>query len=178
MREWVRRHPKLAVALALVLAWVVVMAVLLAFGRPLVEVIAESVFWAIIYGALSVFELRRIRRTKVRLEENGQVRAYLRYPNSRPGSLDGIWNMGIATPSAGLIHFQPAVYDTLEPSGRPTTIKVLQFLPDRRPISRKERKYVTGFGIQAMSLVTEEGDVEIAASPESPVKLLDTVEGH
>jgi hypothetical protein len=77
----------------------------------------------------------------------------------------------------GSIRFQPAVYDTLEPSGRPTTIKVLDLLPERRKVSGKDRKYIQVFGIQAMTLLTDDGKVEIAAAPESLDKLIKVV-GH
>ena len=52
-------------------------------------------------------EWRRTGRTQARLTENGQVHAYVRYPDSLPGSLSGIWNMGIATPRARI--FGPLV---------------------------------------------------------------------
>ncbi|MGO4587139.1 hypothetical protein AB4Z38_25150 [Arthrobacter sp. 2RAF6] len=101
--------------------------------------------------------------------------AYIRYPDSPAGSLSSIWNQGIATPSAGSIYFQPAVYDTLEPSGRPTTIKVTDLLQDRRKDSGKDRRYIQFYGIQAMTLLTEDGKVEIAAPPESLDKLAEAL---
>ena len=85
--------------------------------------------------------------------------------------------MGIAMPSAGWIDFQPAVYDTLEPSRRPEKIKVLDMCPGRRRISGSKRKYIGGLGIQAMSLVTEKGIVEIAGRPESLDRLVVAVKG-
>ncbi|UKA60022.1 hypothetical protein [Arthrobacter sp. FW306-2-2C-D06B] len=59
------------------------------------------------------------------------------------------------------------MYDTLEPSGRATTIKVQDLLPGRRKVSRKDRKYIQVYGIEAMTVLTDEGAVEIAAHPES-----------
>lgn len=53
--------------------------------------------------------------------------------------------MGIATPRVGRIDFQLAVYDTLEPSGRPTTLHVVDLSTERRKISGKEKKYISGF---------------------------------
>lgn len=172
MRQWVQRNPKTAVALALLVEWIVVTFGSLAFGRPLLDALFDATFWTVISGITLVFELRRSRKVKARLEEKGQIRAFLRYPDALPGSLSGIWNMGIATPSGGLIDFQPAVYDTLEPSGRPTQIKVLEVFPERRPISSKERRYIGDIGsIQVMSLLTDQGRAEIAASPEALAKL-------
>ena len=65
-------------------------------------------------------------------------------------------------PSTGSIQFQPAVYDTLEPSGRATTIKVHDLLPERRKLRGKDRKYIQVIGIQAMTQLTDVGKVEIA----------------
>lgn len=59
------------------------------------------------------------------------------------------------------------MYDTLEPSGRATMIKIQELLPERRKLNGKDRKYLPGFGLQAMTLMTEEDKVEIAATPES-----------
>ena len=177
MRQWVRRHPRLALSLALVIEWIVLLAGHLLLGDPLLDSLFGATFWTVASGIMLASEWRRTGRTQARLTENGQVHAYVRYPDALPGSLSGIWNMGIATPRAGWIDFQPAVYDTLEPSGRPEKIKVLDMLPGRRWISRSERKYIGGFGIQAMALVTESGIVEIAGRPESLDRLVAAVDG-
>lgn len=80
---------------------------------------------------------------------------------------------GHRRPGPGRIDFQHAVYDTLEPSGRPTRFQVLEVFPGRRPISREDRKYIGGIGIlQVISLLTDQGRVEIAASPDSLSKLV------
>jgi hypothetical protein len=69
-----------------------------------------------------------------------------------------------------------AVYDTLEPSGRPTTFCALAAAsPEPRKIGRKERKYVTHSGCQAFRLTTEKGDIEVAARPDSLRKILDVI---
>lgn len=168
MKEWARQHPYLAMAIGYVLFFVFATAVWMAVGRHSLADSAITAFvWTLGYWLLAVFGIRRSRKTKARLEENGQIMAYIRYPGSRPGSLSSIWNQGIATPSAGSIHFQPAVYDTLEPSGRATTIKVQGLLPGRRKVSGKDRKYIQVYGIEAMTVLTDEGNVEIAAHPES-----------
>ncbi|GLB68755.1 hypothetical protein AHIS1636_31970 [Arthrobacter mangrovi] len=173
MKQWVRLHPRWATALALLVEWLILAVVFLLFGRPLLDASIESGMWTAASGIVWAFESRRSRRTAARLDEHGQVLAYVRYPDSRPGSLSGIWNMGIATPQVGWIDFQPAVYDTLEPSGRPMKIQVLEVRPERRAISGRERKYVSGLGNQAMTVVTETGRVEIAGDPDSLDKLAD-----
>ncbi|MGO4856537.1 hypothetical protein [Arthrobacter sp. 2MCAF14] len=168
MKEWARQHPYLAMAIGYVLFFVFATAVWMAVGRHSLADSAITAFvWTLGYWLLAVFGIRRSRKTRARLEETGQIMVYIRYPDSRPGSLSSIWNQGIATPSAGSIHFQPAVYDTLEPSGRATTIKVQDLLPERQKLSGKDRKYIRVNGIQAMTVLTDEGKLEIAAHPES-----------
>ncbi len=104
--------------------------------------------------------------------------AYIRYPDSPAGSLTSIWNQGIATPSTGSIHFQPAVYDTLEPSGRATTIKVQELLPQRRKLRGKDGRYIQVPGLEAMTLLTDEGKVDVAARPESLDKMSEVLGGR
>ncbi|MCU1553753.1 MAG: hypothetical protein JWM13_1239 [Arthrobacter sp.] len=73
-------------------------------------------------AVLWYIQARSERKTAAKLENQGGILVYIRYPESLPGSLSGIWNMGVVTfVRAAAIKFQPAVYDTLEPSGRPTT---------------------------------------------------------
>jgi hypothetical protein len=176
MKEWVRQHPYLALVLGYAIFFVFTTAVWFAIGpHDLGDALITAFIWTLAYWLLAVFELRRRSKTKVRLEEHGQIMAYIRYPDSPNGSLSSIWNQGIAAPSSGLIHFQPAVYDTLEPSGRATTIKVQYLLPERRKVSGKDRKYIQVYGIEAMTLLADTGKVEIAASPESLDKLSDVV---
>lgn len=172
MKEWVRAHPYLALTLGYVLFFVFTTAVWWGVGsRDLADALLTGFLWTLGYCFIAVFETRRRRKTKARLEEHGQVMAYIRYPDSPAGSLSRIWNQGIATPSTGALHFQPAVYDTLEPSGRATTIKVQDLLPERRKLRGKDSRYIQVLGIEAMTLLTDEGEVEIAALPESLDKL-------
>ncbi|MEV8146790.1 hypothetical protein AB0O52_01425 [Arthrobacter sp. NPDC080073] len=168
MKKWVRQHPHLAMAVGYILFFLFATAVWMAVGRRgLADSVITAIVWTLGYWLLAVFGMRQRRKARARLKEDGQIMAYIRYPDSRTGSLSSLWNQGIATPSAGSIHFQPAVYDTLEPSGRATTIKVQDLLPGRRKVSRKDRKYIQVYGIEAITVLTDEGAVEIAAHPES-----------
>ena len=178
MKRWVRQHPYRAMAFGYLLFFVLATAGWTVIGRRgLADSAITALVWTLGYYLLAVFGIRRTRRTRARLEENGQIRVYIRYTDARTGSLSSIWNQGIATPGAGSIHFQPAVYDTLEPSGRPTMIKVHDLLPERRNVSGKDHKYIQIFGVQAMTLLTDDGVVEIAAPPESLDKLSEVL-GH
>jgi hypothetical protein len=60
-------------------------------------------------GDFALLQIRNVRKTKQRLDEQGQLRAFIRFPDSLPGSLSGIWNQGVATPGAGTVRFQAAV---------------------------------------------------------------------
>jgi hypothetical protein len=176
MKKWVRRHPYLALALGYVFFFVFTTALWLVIGsRNLVDSLSSAFMNTLVYWLLALFQVRRLRATKARLDENGQFRAYIRYPDSLPDSLSGIWNQGIATPETGVIHFQPAVYDNLEPSGRPTDFKVHELLSERRKVTGKERKYLPAYGFQAVTMLTDGGRVELAASPESLDRLAEVV---
>jgi hypothetical protein len=77
------------------------------FGRPLLDAFFSSLFWVVIMGCSAHFTSGRLRRTASELEAHGQVLAYIRYPNSLPGSLSGIGNRGIATRAQGKWSFSP-----------------------------------------------------------------------
>jgi hypothetical protein len=175
MKEWVRKHPYLVLAVGYVLLFVFGTGVWFTVQHDLSYALTTAFVWTLIYGLFAVFQVRRRRKAKARLDDHGQIMIYLRYPDSRPGSLDSIWNQGIATPSPRAFHFQPAVYDTMEPSGRATTIKIQELLPERRKVNGKDRKYIPPFGFQAMTLLTNDGKVEIAAHPESLDKLCEAL---
>lgn len=143
--------------------------------RSLIDALISGFIYTLIYWLFAVFQLRNVRKTKLRLDEHGQFKAFIRYPDSRPGSLSGIWNQGVATPDTGSIRFQPAVYDSLEPSGQPTDLTVWRVLPNRRKIIRQERKYLPAYGYLAVTLLTDGGKVELAATPDSLDKLTEVV---
>lgn len=172
MKKWVRRHPYMALAFGYVLTFVITSGAFLLFStRGLVDALVSAFFNTLVYWLVAIFQVRNLRKTKERLDEQGQFRAYIRYPDALPGSLSRIWNQGIATPGNGTLRFQPAVYDSLEPSGRPTVFKVHEVLLERLKISGKDRKYLPAYGLQTVTLLTEAGNVQLAASPESLDKL-------
>jgi hypothetical protein len=119
MKKWVRRHPYLALAPGYLFFFVFTTAAWLVIGsRNLVDALFSAFMNTLVYWLFALFQIRNVRKTRQQLDEHGQFRAFIRYPDSLPGSLSGIWNQGIATPGAGSIRFQPAVYDNLQPSGR------------------------------------------------------------
>lgn len=172
LKNWMRQHPYLTLAFGYVFVYVLAVAAWLVFDASDPATVMFRTFTnTLVYWLFALFQVRNVRKTKQRLDAHGQFRAFIRYPDSRPGSLSGIWKQGIATPGAGSIRFQPAVYDKLEPSGRPTELNVHEILPERRKVSGKERKYMPVYGFQSVTLLTDEGKVELAASPESLDKL-------
>jgi hypothetical protein len=114
-------------------------------GAPLEDTLISAAIWFVFTAVAWHFDARRQRKTAAKLADQDGSLVYVRYPDARPGSLSGIWNMGVAPFSeAGAMKFQPAVYDTLVPSGRPTTFKVLApASTDPREINRHERQYAT-----------------------------------
>ncbi|MFF1253513.1 hypothetical protein ACFVYC_13565 [Pseudarthrobacter sp. NPDC058329] len=102
---------------------------------------------------------------------------FLRYPNSPPGSLSGIWQMGVANPGPGGIDFQPAVYEELIPSGRSKSLNGLRTtdLPPRAS-NRHDNKQAVPFGFQIITLDSDGGLIEIAVSPATLQRIQDAVE--
>ena len=151
MRRWISEHPNAFQAFVLLVVWAAGTAALSIFGRTLEDAFFSSLFWVVVLGFSLHFTSRRLRRTASQLEAHGQVLVYIRYPHSRPGSLSGTWNRGIATVAPGKIEFQPAVYDTLEPSGRATSFAVLSSTRERRKLGREDSKYIGELGFRAIT---------------------------
>jgi hypothetical protein len=85
--------------------------------------------------------------------------------------------VGIASPTAGRVDFQPAVYDELIPSGRSQALTGLQAIGmPPRIASRNDNKQAVPFGFQVITLDSDGGVIEIAASPTTLKKIQDAVE--
>jgi hypothetical protein len=145
MKKWLAAHRKAIALVVLVVAYVTAVVIFVSLGHGLEEAISNAVMWAIYAAVLWYFDARRQRKTAAKLSDQGGILVYIRYPDSLPGSLSGIWNMGVATfTGAAGMKFQPAVYDSLEPSGRATTFAALApASSEPRKIDRKDHKYVT-----------------------------------
>ena len=175
-RSWLAAHRKVVLVVAIPAVWVAGVVLLVSWGRPLDEVLFNAALWAVYAAVLRHVRTRGESKTAARLDSQGGLLVYIRYPDSRPGSLSGIWNMGVATFDGTAMKFQPAVYDNLEPSGRPTTFTALAVTSaEPRKIERKEQKYLTHQGFQAIRLATDKGDLEVAGRPESLRKILGVI---
>ena len=178
MRKWIAAHRKVVALVVLAVAYAAGVVLFVSLGHELEETLFSAALWFIFTGVAWYLDARRQRKTAAKLEDQGELLAYIRYPDSLPGSLSGIWNMGVATFDGRVMKFQPAVYDTLEPSGRPTTFRAMAAVSSEpRALDRAERRYVTQRGFQAIRFVTNKGDIELAAGPESLRKILDTSPG-
>jgi hypothetical protein len=177
MGEWVAVRRRTVVLLVLVAAWGAGSFLFISWGRRPEDVFFNAAMWAVFLAGSWYFDARRQRKMEAKLEALGGMLVYVRYPDSLPGSLSGIWNMGVASfAGTGGLHFQPAVYDTLEPSGRPTMFSALAVVAaEPRTLDRKDSKYVTQRGFQAIRLSADKGDIEVAALPETLQKILDAI---
>ncbi|WP_324644850.1 hypothetical protein [Pseudarthrobacter sp. LT1] len=177
MRKWGRDLPPgLRVAVIAVVAFAFYTGGGLIFGEKFISALFSGLFYALILAGGTYFAQKRFRRTAARLEEHGQSLMFLRYPNVLPGSLSGVWQMGVATPWPGRIDFQPAVYDELIPSGRSRALTGLRTtgLPPRTA-GRDDKKQAVPFDFEVITLDSDGGVIEIAASPATVKKILEAV---
>ncbi|MEW1810474.1 hypothetical protein AB0284_07170 [Pseudarthrobacter phenanthrenivorans] len=178
MRKWWRGVPPvLRVAVIGVVAFGFYMGGGLIFGEAFDSAFVSGLFYGLIFAGGTYFTQKRFRRTAARLEEHGQSLIFVRYPAALPGSLSGVWQMGIATPGHGRIDFQPAVYDEMIPSGRSRALTGLRStgLP-LRIVTRQDNKHAVPFGFQVITVESDSGVIEIAASPSTLQKIRDAVE--
>jgi hypothetical protein len=177
MRKWKAAHRKIVALVVLLVAYAAGVVLFASLGHDLEETIFNAVMWVIYAAILWYVQARIERKTATKLAGQGGLLVYVRYPDARPGSLSGIWNMGVGMfTEAGGMKFQPAVYATLEPSGQPTTFTGLAAVStEPRKIERKDLRYVTHQGCQAIRLSTDKGDIEVAAQPDSLRKILDVI---
>jgi hypothetical protein len=86
--------------------------------------------------------------------------------------------MGVAAPAPGRIDFQPSVYDELIPSGRSRALTGLHLtgMPPR-VAGRNDQKQGVPFGSQIITMESDGGIVEIAASPATVAKIMEAVDG-
>lgn len=167
MRLWLSEHGVAVRVFVLVLLFATSLTLLLAWRNSSRLAVFEALVWTGIVGLWEYFTARRRRRTALKLQARGEVLAYVRCPKSRLGSLRGSWDRGVLTRGPGKLEFQPAVNDTLEPSGSASTFTVLHASPEMRILSGHDSKYIGEFGFHTILVTTERESIEIAASPAS-----------
>jgi uncharacterized membrane protein YciS (DUF1049 family) len=87
----VQTAPYLALAFGYVLTFVTSTGVGLLFSAGgLVDALVSAFFFTLVYWLLATFQIRNLRKTKQRLDEQGQFRAYIRHPE---GALKPTWRI-------------------------------------------------------------------------------------
>lgn len=118
MKEWIQVHPYQALAVGYVLFFAFGTGIWMAAGRDLKDALFTAFAWTLFYWFIALIQIRRRRKATLSLEDHGQTMVYIRYPDSRPGSLASIWNQGIATPSLGSAQ-APVPSSSSQPSTTP-----------------------------------------------------------
>jgi len=177
MRKWGEMHPALRAVLVGALACAVILAAGLIAGGSPDDAIANAVFYALMVGGGVFFLTKRFPTTAEKLHEHGDLVVFLRFPDSSPGSLSSIWQMGIARPGARRIDFQPIVDDTLIPSGRSKALTGLgtSGVPVRK-VNRHDNQQGVPLDFRILTLDSDGGVIEIAAGPANLQKLEHAVE--
>lgn len=173
MREWGAKHPGLKATLVGAAVGAIILVASLITGGGLDDALANAIFYGLLLGGGLFFVSQGFRETAAPLAGNGQALMFLRYPGAPPGSLRGTWETGIASTDAGWINFQPAVHDTLAPTGRSKALTGLRVVsPPRRP-QHKDTQQGLPPGFRIMNLDSDGGAIEIAASPATLRKIQD-----
>lgn len=166
MRKWGEMHPALRAVLVGVVACAVILAAGLILGGNLEDAVANAAFYALMIGGGVFFMTTRFPTDAAKPVEPGKVVIFLRFPDTSPGSLSSIWQMGIASPGPGRIDFQPTVRGELIASGRSkalTGLRATEFPP--RKANHHDGQQEVPLDFQIISLNSDGGVVEIAASP-------------
>lgn len=177
MRKWGEIHPALRAVLVGVVAFAITLAVGLIVEGSLEDAAANAVFYALVVGGGVFFMTKRFTAAAEKLDQRGDLVVFLRFPDSAPGSLSSIWQMGIASPGTHRIDFQPIVDDRLVPNGRSKALTGLGAadLPMRRA-SRHDFEQDVPLGFQIITLDSDGGVIEIAASPATRQKIQHAVD--
>lgn len=110
MRKWIAAHRKIVALVVLAVAYAAGVVLFVSLGHELGETLFSAALWFFFTVAAWCLDARRQRKTAAKLEDQGGLLVYVRYPDSRPGSLSGIWKR--ATPGAlvGMLLISPAMY--------------------------------------------------------------------
>lgn len=178
MRKWWRElSPSWRVSAISVVVFILnAGGLLLIFHASIGGALFKAFLYTLFLAGGTYFTQKRFRKTVARLEEHGQSLMFLRYPNSRPGALSGVWQMGIANPSPGRIDFQPAVYDELIPSGRSRALTGLHAadMPPRIA-GRNDTRHGVPVGFRIIIMESDGGTLELTAHSDTLQKIQNAV---
>lgn len=163
MREWIWRHRAVAFPLAALLAIATPLLIFRANGTPLQMSAFLALFNGLWWLGPLYLYLRRDQTRKRALEKQGTL-VYLRYPGSRPGSLQDRWAGGVAASRPGKILFQEVMSGTDVTLGLPTEIEILDRAGPPRSVTHDMARQLPP-GLKAQTFTMAHGMVEVAAEP-------------
>lgn len=134
-----------------------------ASGTPWPLALSTTLFNALWWAGLACLYMREARKRKRALEKQGII-SYIRYPGSRPGSLQDRWAGGTATCQPHRIVFQEVMSGTDVSLGTPTTLDVVSVEGPPRPVTGHMTSYLPP-GMKVMTLALAHGTVDMAAAP-------------
>lgn len=175
MRPWMKKHPVIVGCILVIAAFCVQLVLLMVWRRTLEQAALQASLWTGFMALWWFIPDGMRRRTARKLAAKGQFLGYIRYPQARPGSLDSIWDQGILSPSLGVLEFQPALYDTIEPSGGARTFTAVEVSREPRKLTRRDSTYIGVQGCRTVTVTTDLEVIDIAARPESLQKIIDQV---
>lgn len=114
------------------------------------------------WGGLYYLYAREARKRKNALEKRG-IFIYLRYPGSRPGSLQDVWAGGTAACHPRQILFQAVMSGSEVSLGSPTTLDIVGIPGHPERISGGRARHHLPPGLMVLTLALPHGTVEIAA---------------
>lgn len=164
MREWLWRHRTLMLPLAAVLLVSGGLLVLRISGTPWPRALFSSLWNSLLFVGVLYLYFRRERQRKTTLAKQGSP-AHLRYPGSRPGSLQDRWAGGIVSCRPGRIMFQEVMSGTAVPLGAPKEVEILDRTGPPRAAPPDAARHQLPPGVQVLTFRTPRGPVELAAEP-------------
>lgn len=194
MREWFWRHRTATIPLAIVLVASAGFFAYLASGTNWPPALFMTVFNALLWTGLFWLNARAARKRRKSLEARGII-AFIRYPGSRPGSLDDVWACGTADCQPRTIIFQEIMSGTDVPLGKPVRLDVVSVAgrqgtsghvtsghstSGHRTSGHRTSGHVTSGhgpanilppGLNVLTLVLARGTVDIAAEPSALARI-------
>ena len=169
MREWLWQHRMAVIPLVIVLMALATLLAYRASGNTWSFGLFSTLFNLIWWGGLYYLYARAARKRKSALEKRG-IFVYLRYPGSRPGSLQDMWAGGTAACQPHQIRFQEVMSGSEVSLGRPTTLDVVSVPGPPERVSGGKAGHLPP-GLMVLTLTLPHGTVEIAAEPLALEKL-------
>lgn len=118
LKAWLRKHYVVAMpVVAVVSGSAFAIAITMALGEDFKSALGRNTCISLAMSGMFYLFLRSDRKRKRSLEKQGFV-AYLRLPESRPGSLDDLWDEGTAKCEPGQIIFQEVALNRDIPLGK------------------------------------------------------------